>query len=126
MWSELKELKEQQSKMSLKDEFSAYSKIQRKINKLELQIKENSQSRASKKLAIKGSIHLAIQVIIGFMVVISVIWFRREPLVVLKGNLFPLSTILRYPSEIPNAISTHVWVLLSNYSIRCLIKPFTS
>lgn len=110
----------------MKDEFAAYSKLQRKLNKLEGQLKDNSQTRMSKSIAIKSSVQIVIQVIVGLLMVISVVWFRREPIVTLKGNLFPLTTILRYPSDMPNAISTHVWVLVSNFSIKTLLKPVIS
>lgn len=125
-WSELLKLKEVQKGISMKDEFAAYSKLQRKINKLESELKENRSSRISKSLAIIGSVHIVLQVVVALLIVISVIWFRREPIVALKGDLFPLSTVLRYPSDMPNAISTHVWVLITNLSVRTLLKPILS
>ncbi|XP_013200937.2 guided entry of tail-anchored proteins factor 1-like [Amyelois transitella] len=126
IWAEILELKSSQQKISMKEEFAAYSKLQRKINKLESQLKEDSQSRMSKSLAIKSTAQIVVQVVVGIVTVLSVIWFRREPIVALKGDLFPLTTILRYPSEMPNAISTHMWVLISNFSIRTLLKPILS
>lgn len=119
-------LKAEQKNLSMKENFAAYSKIQRQINKLEASIKDNSQNRMSKILAVKGSIHIGLQAFVTLTILVSVFWFRREPLVVLKGNLFPLTNTLRYPSEVPNAISTHVWVLISNVSIRSLLKPMLS
>lgn len=124
--TELIKLKAEQQKISMKDEFAAYSKLQRKINKLDSELKENSQSRLSKSLAIKGSINIILQVVVALIIIISVIWFRREPIVALNSNLFPFSTMLRYPSDMPNAISTHVWVVISNVSIRSLLKPILS
>ncbi|CAH4030167.1 guided entry of tail-anchored proteins factor 1-like [Pieris brassicae] len=126
LWDEIVMLKCQQKQISMKDEFAAYSKLQRRIIKLEAELKENSQDRLSKTLAIKGTIHIVLQVVIGFIIIISVIFFRREPIVALKGDLFPLSTLLKYPSETPNAISTHMWVIISNVSIRALLKPMIS
>ncbi|CAF4929319.1 guided entry of tail-anchored proteins factor 1-like [Pieris napi] len=126
LWDEIVMLKCQQKQISMKDEFAAYSKLQRRIIKLEAELKENSQARLSKSLAIKGTIHIVLQVVIGFVIIISVILFRREPLVALKGDLFPLTTFLKYPSETPNAISTHMWVIISNVSIRTLVKPMLS
>lgn len=123
IWAEILKLKAVQKGISMKDEFAAYSKIQRKIYKLETELKESSQNRMSKTLAIKGSVHIVLQAVIALVIIISVIWFRREPIVAFKGDLFPLATILRYPSDMPNAISTHIWVLISNVSIRSLLKP---
>lgn len=110
----------------MKDEFAAYSKLQRKINKLESQLKDDSQTRIGKNLAVKSTVQLVLQVGVGVTTLLSVIWFRREPIVALKGDLFPLTTMLRYPSDMPNAISTHVWVLITNVSIRTLLKPVIS
>lgn len=124
--TEIMKLKAEQKTISMKDEFAAYSKIQRKINKLDIILKENSQTRLSKSLAIKGSINILMQVVLALVIVVSVIWFRREPIVALEGDLFPLGTILRYPSSTQNAVSTHVWVLISNVSIRSLVKPLIS
>ncbi|CAG9788604.1 unnamed protein product [Diatraea saccharalis] len=123
LWAEILRLKTEQKKMSMKDEFAAYSKLQRKINKLEGQLKDDSQSRMSKSLAVKSSVQIILQVTLALVTVISVIWFRREPIVTLETNLFPLTTFLRYPSDIPNAISTHVWVIITNVSLRSLLKP---
>lgn len=107
----------------MKDEFAAYSKLQRKINRLENELKDGSHSRMSKSIAIKSSVQIILQVVLAVVTIISVIWFRREPIVAFKTNLFPLSTMLSYPSDMPNAISTHMWVLISNVSIRTLLKP---
>ncbi|XP_022127138.2 guided entry of tail-anchored proteins factor 1 [Pieris rapae] len=126
LWDEIVMLKCQQKQISMKDEFAAYSKLQRRIIKLEAELNENSQDRLSKTLAIKGTIHMVLQVVIGLIIIISVIFFRREPIVALKGDLFPLSTLLKYPSDTPNAISTHMWVIISNVSIRALLKPMIS
>lgn len=112
--------------MSMKDEFAAYSKIQRKINKLEIELKESSQTRMSRSLAVKSTIQIVFQVFIALIIVVSVIYFRREPIVAFNANLFPFATMLRYPSEMPNSISTHVWVVISNFSIRTLLKPVLS
>ncbi|OWR41665.1 guided entry of tail-anchored proteins factor 1-like [Danaus plexippus] len=124
--SEIVKLKSDQVKISMKDEFAAYSKLQRKLNKLETELKDSSQVRLSRSLAIKGSINIFLQVVIAVVIVISVIWFRREPIVALRGDLFPLSTILSYPSDVPNAISTHVWFVISKVSVGSLLKPIVN
>lgn len=126
IWTEIIKLKAEQKGISMKDEFAAYSRIQRKINKLEGQLKDDSQSRMGKSLAVKSTIQIVFQVAVALVTVISVIYFRREPIVALKGDLFPFTTMLRYPSDMPNAISTHMWVLISNLSIRTLVKPLVS
>ncbi|KAI8439261.1 hypothetical protein MSG28_013098 [Choristoneura fumiferana] len=126
IWAEVVRLKAEQKNISMKEEFAAYHKLQRKINELENRLKDNTQSRMSKSLAIKSSVNLVVQALVALVIVVSVIWFRREPIVALEGNLFPLTTMLRYPSDMPNAISTHVWVMISNLSIRALLKPIVS
>lgn len=107
----------------MKDEFAAYSKLQRKINKLESELKETSQTRMSKTQAVKGTVHIILQAVLALLVVVSVICFRHEPIVALKAELFPFTTMLKYPSDTPNAVSTHMWVIISNISIRTLLKP---
>ncbi|KOB77539.1 Tryptophan-rich protein [Operophtera brumata] len=126
VWTEIMKLKAEQKGISMKEEFAAYSRIQRKISKLEAQFKDNSQARIGKTLAIKSTIQIAFQIVVGLVTIISVIYFRREPIVALEGDMFPFTTMLRYPSEVPNAISTHMWVLISNLSIRILLKPVMS
>ncbi|KAL0871031.1 hypothetical protein ABMA27_004840 [Loxostege sticticalis] len=126
LWEQILKLKAEQKSISMKDEFAAYSKIQRKINKLEGQLKDGSQSRMSKSIAIKSSVQIILQVVLALLTIVSVIWFRREPIVALKTNLFPFAAMLSYPSGMPNAISTHVWVLVSNVSLRTLLKPIIS
>lgn len=119
-------MKAEQQNISIKDEFAVYSKLQRRINKLDSELKESSEARLTNSLNIKSSVNIILQLVIGLLIVSSVIWFRREPIVALRGDLFPLSSILRYPSDVPNAISTHMWVLISNVSIKCLLKPIIS
>ncbi|XP_072944643.1 guided entry of tail-anchored proteins factor 1 [Epargyreus clarus] len=126
IWGEILKLKAEQKTISMKDEFAAYSKLQRRINKLETELKDISQSRMRKSIAIKGSVHLGLQVLCIVVMFCSIVWYRREPIVTLKGNLFPLTNVLTYPSNTPNAISTHIWVLITNVSFKCLIKPFMS
>ncbi|CAG9130598.1 hypothetical protein JYU34_001860 [Plutella xylostella] len=126
VWAELLKLKADQKKISMKDEFAQYSKLQRKINKLESQLKENSQDRLTKNVAVKGSVHIILQAVITLTIIVSMFLYRHEPLVLLKGNLFPLTRFLRFPCDIPNAVTTHVWVIISNVSIRTLLKPILS
>ncbi|KAJ8712198.1 hypothetical protein PYW07_005040 [Mythimna separata] len=126
VWSEIVKLKAEQKKISMKDEFAAYSKLQRKINRLENQLKDDSQTRIGKNMAVKSTVRMGLQIGLGFLTVLSVIWFRREPIVALKGDLFPLSGILRFPSDMPNSISSHVWVGISNVAVRTLLKPILS
>ncbi|XP_050665853.1 guided entry of tail-anchored proteins factor 1-like [Leptidea sinapis] len=126
IWDDVLALKNEQKLISMKDEFAAYSRLQRKINKLESELKDNSQKRLSKSLTIKGTVHIVLHVVIGLVIIISMIFYRHEPIVALKANLFPISSFLKYPSDIPNAISTHVWVVISNVSIRTLIRPIVS
>lgn len=123
MWSQIVRLKAEQKGISMKDEFAAYSKLQRKINSLENQLKDDSQTRIGKNMAVKSTIRMGLQIGIGLVTVLSVIWFRREPIVTLKGDLFPLTGVLRFPSDMPNAISTHVWVGITNVAVRTLLKP---
>ncbi|XP_023937262.1 guided entry of tail-anchored proteins factor 1 [Bicyclus anynana] len=124
--AEMKKLIAEQQHISMKDEFATYSKLQRKINKLDGILKENSQTRLSKSLAVKGLVHIVLQVVITLIIIVSLFWFRREPIVALGGDPFPFTSILQYPSDTENAVSAHVWVLISNVSIRALIKPFIS
>lgn len=119
-------LKAEQKGIPMKEEFAAYSRLQRKISKLEAQFKDDSQTRMGKTLAIKSTIQIAFQIVVGLVTIMSVIYFRSEPIVTLKGDMFPFTTMLRYPSEMPNAISTHMWVLISNLSIRTMVKPILS
>ncbi|CAK1555888.1 unnamed protein product [Leptosia nina] len=126
LWDEILTIKAEQRQISMKDEFAAYSKLQRKINKLEVVLKEKTQSRLNKTSAAKGTIHVVFQAVIAITIIVSVIFYRREPIVALKGDLFPFSTFLKYPSDTPNAISTHMWVIMSNVSLRTLLKPIVS
>lgn len=120
---ELRKLLEELNQKSIKDEFAAYSRLQRRINKLEAEVKKMSQSRISASVTVNASIKLALEVLVAIVTVISIIFFRKIPVATMKGDLFPFTTVLRYPSELPNAISAHVWIIISNVTLKVLLKP---
>lgn len=115
-------IRSQQQALSIKDDFAAHSKLQRKLNKLEDQLKSLVQVRLERNVKLKYAIQYSVQAALAVLMLVSVIYFRREPLIVLKQNLFPFENLFSYPSGVPHAIAPHAWVLISRLSCNTVVK----
>ncbi|CAH0556632.1 unnamed protein product [Brassicogethes aeneus] len=121
LFSQVFKLKREQNTLNMVDDFAKYSKIQRKINVIELELEElkgNKNTTVPLGLAIK----YGLKVIISLLLLIMSIYFRNTPVFTIDKSLdlAPFNYIISYPNEL-NHVSFHFWVICCT-SMAELIK----
>lgn len=122
IYDEILHLKAEQQGISMTDNFAAYSKLQRRIIKLEDLHKENTQARRSANIKIKLFVTYGLQIILGFTMFVTAYWFRHTPLFVLDQSLFPFQRLFSYPNDFANSISPHSWIIISRVSFSSVMQ----
>ncbi|CAG9836730.1 unnamed protein product [Diabrotica balteata] len=118
--SKINDLKKSQECVSITENFSKYSKIQRQINKIEEELSNSRNERNN--LTIQLGFAYGPKVLLGFLLVILSIYYRSTPIITLDNSidLTPFSFLISYPHG-ANAVSFHFWILCSSATAR-LIK----
>lgn len=118
---QIKELRSEQTKLDMVDNFSKYSKIQRKINNHEQQL---SEIRTSKNPSITYAFMLpyGLKIMVSLILFVLSIYFRKTPVFMLdeKLDFSPFNYVISYPND-GNAVSVHFFVICCT-SIAELIK----
>jgi len=122
--AEISLLKREQSDISMVKEFARYARLQRKINKLNEQLKNNIRENASKNLKIKLTWNVLLYVFSGILHLVFVYYnYRRTVLHELPSDLFsPISWLVRWPSSQVDTMSFLFWYSITN----CVAKVTTS
>lgn len=104
----------------MKENYTEYVKIERKINKLDIEIKESNEGDVVKNFLLNYGISYGVKFTIGFALFLVTILNRKHAVIVFseKFNFAPFSGIISYPSNIDNSISLPFWVFINNYVFR--------
>lgn len=123
MYKEINELQLEQSKLSMVDNFAAYSKLQRRINSIKMNLNSKSSDQVQRYIN-QFSVTIGVKLIIGFIMLYLVITYRYIPVYIFPKyyNFYPLDKIMAYPNDIPGSVSIHFWFLICNSVARKLIK----
>jgi len=120
---ELKTLRRELASVSPVDEFARYARLQRKINKIEEQVMSKGQSRMDVRESLRWKSTKAVQALIGSVLVYITLTCRAEPVAWgLSNNLWPLGSLLQYPTGVEGTVSTVMWLFICNSACRTLIK----
>jgi tail-anchored protein insertion receptor len=119
---ERRKLKLELQKISMKDNYTEYVKIERNILKIESQIVSANEQDNLKNFLVKYGINYGFKIIIGFTLFLLTIFNRSEAVIVFseRFNFSPLSSIMTYPSKLDNSISYINWLFINNYVFRNL------
>merc|ERR1712180_524528 len=119
MKQQLQQLKKQQNSISMQEEFARYSKLQRNINKLTDQLKQEVETRRSQRTRVSYTIKSVVYVAIMFCLFY---WCRTTPVVVLPTNWFPyVGRFLAIPTGLEGAIGLPAWVLVCRQFMKSLL-----
>lgn len=104
----------------MKENYTEYVKIERKIIKLDKDIQEASDSDVVKNFLVKYGINYGVKFTIGLALFLVIVFNRKYAVIVFseKFNFAPFSSVISYPSNIENSISLPFWVLTNNYVFR--------
>ncbi|KAH9503652.1 hypothetical protein Btru_067066 [Bulinus truncatus] len=126
--AEVKDLKEQQSNLSVTDNFAQYARLQRKIDKLISAVKEKDKERKQYISYLRIGVTTGIYILHGIIMLSLMIILRSEPLLMVEASwLSPFTRIVAFPTGIPGAVGLGCWVLVSNTVIhraKALVESF--
>ncbi|CAL1271455.1 unnamed protein product [Larinioides sclopetarius] len=108
------DLKAELGSISMVDEFAKYAKIKRKVMKVTDELTHQADLRSSYTLKVRFISTAALYAVMSCTVLFLLWNYRKTPVVVMPEDwLFPLSSLLSYPSDIPGGISLTSWLFIS-------------
>lgn len=104
----------------MKDDYTEYVKIERKIIKLEKDIIVLNESDVVKTFLVKYGVNYGVKFVIGIALFLTTVLNRKHAVIVFsdKFNFDPFSSLISYPANIENSISLPFWVFVNNYVFR--------
>ncbi|XP_026814153.1 tail-anchored protein insertion receptor WRB-like [Rhopalosiphum maidis] len=122
--NEISVLKNEQSQISIVKEFAKHTKLQRRINKLNEELKTHIRENSSKNLKIKFMCKVSLY---AFSVILNLLFvyynYHKTVLRELPTNWFiPLSWLVRWPSSQVGTMSFVFWYSITN----CVAKVTTN
>ena len=117
-----RELKSEQALVNMVDHFAKYSKIQRKINAIDGDLLKIKNLKPSSSLTIRALLQQGVKVALCLILLCISLIFAYKPVIVFDAHLdlYPLSSVISYPTEEVNAISVHVWALACSAAARSM------
>ncbi|XP_075233573.1 guided entry of tail-anchored proteins factor 1 [Lycorma delicatula] len=121
--SELCQTKNEMEKLSVTDDFAKYVKLQRKLNKMQDELKANINEQLKYSVKVRYGITYAVHGIINILYFI-VCWCNwRTTVITLPENwLYPFSYVLSWPSSVSGGISVPNWLLITNVTFKLISK----
>ncbi|KAK3091014.1 hypothetical protein FSP39_016483, partial [Pinctada imbricata] len=102
--SQVKELKSEQSTISMTEEFAKHAKLQRKIDKFTKEIKRLASQRSQKMTMVNMAVKVGIKVIHTITMLSLIIWYRNVPLLMFpEGVFWPffIQKFVAFPTGVP-------------------------
>jgi len=99
--------------INMTDEFAKYAKTERKINKINEQLKKIKSQRNDAASKYQWGVRVAFH-IIQVIIFVQLIWrWRTEPLVVIPNEwVWPLDSFIAFPSGIEGGVGITCWLLV--------------
>lgn len=121
---EISALRQQQSQISMTDNFAAHAKLQRKINNIEMELKNVSDGRYTNNYEFQLGVTYGTKLIFGLILLCIAVYYRYTPVYVFPETItwYPLSSIISFPNEQAGAVSVHFWLIVSNAVARRLVN----
>ena len=116
---EIAETRTEMAKISMMDEFAKHARLQRKLIKLQQELKTEKLSVSSTRLRLKVILGSATSILMALFMVLTLYFYRAEPVLVVPHPwLSPFSTIISWPSVETGAVSTLFWIAVSTTVTR--------
>ncbi|XP_034189975.2 guided entry of tail-anchored proteins factor 1-like [Osmia lignaria lignaria] len=121
--NELINLKQEMTGISIVDEFSKYAKLQRRYNKLESTVKEQVNERLSSRKKVQMYLTYGFRLLNGLFMIILLYQHKNKPVITLpKGTLWPIQSLLSWPSYQEDSISLFMWLIIAKLVISTCKK----
>lgn len=120
--NEISNLRQELKKLSMKDDYTAYVKLERKIVSTEVLLNEKIAAKGQTNMFIKYGLSYGSQAFLTLVLVIVSIYCRGEPVIVLgdKFDLTPFGVIMKFPTGVQGAISVPFWIFVSSFVSRTI------
>uniref|UniRef100_A0A7M5TZ37 Guided entry of tail-anchored proteins factor 1 n=1 Tax=Clytia hemisphaerica TaxID=252671 RepID=A0A7M5TZ37_9CNID len=121
--SEFVDLKHQQKGISKQEEFAKYSKVQRKLNKIEMEMKKLKSNKSTFIMTWKLKASIGLYVLYVACIFSLMLFKRYEPVVNISNIWMPkeVKSILSYPTTKSNVIGLPIWILICRQFSRAFL-----
>ncbi|XP_044266122.1 guided entry of tail-anchored proteins factor 1-like [Tribolium madens] len=105
-------LKNEQSLLSMVDEFAKYSKLQRRINVIDRELEQIKGEKPTNSFVLQLGFTYGVKLVFALLLIVLSLYYRYTPVLYLgdKVNLMPFTNFICYPNE-ANYVSFYFWVM---------------
>lgn len=114
--TKMRDMKDELSHINMIDEFARYMKLQRKIDKIMMQIKDTGSNKQKKMAILNLGVKIGLHVLHVLVMLILVFSNRTEPLLQLQSTywFFPLNKLVALPTGVTGGVGIVCWIVLCN------------
>lgn len=105
----------------MRQEYTAYVKVERKIVTTQTKLNDLRQSQQTKKLLYAYGVPYGLQGLLSLVLVGITITYRYTPICIFSESQYdfiPFGAIIRFPTGIDGAVSVPFWIFVNNYVSR--------
>lgn len=107
----------------MRQEYTAYVKVERKIQAAQIRRNQLNGENQTQKLAIQYGVPYGCQAVLTFALIVISIMYRYTPVLIFeqhKYNFTPFGGFIRFPTGVDDAISVPFWIFMNSYVSRHL------
>lgn len=126
MRSEIQNMKQELSTISMMDEFARYARLERKINKMTDKLKTHVKTRTAQLAKIKWVINIVFYILQATLM-ISLIWkYYSDPVTQVSSKwLAPLERLVAFPTGVAGGVGITCWLVVCNKVVAIMLHPFS-
>lgn len=114
---DLIEMKQQQSQLSMRDDYTSFVRLDRKINETQALLMDHRAKKATKNLVLKYGLSYGTNGILTFVLIVISLLYRTTPVIVFDSrfDFTPFAFIMRFPTGITGAVSIPFWIFVNSF-----------
>ncbi|XP_055633111.1 guided entry of tail-anchored proteins factor 1-like [Toxorhynchites rutilus septentrionalis] len=118
--AESEHIKRELSKISMRDDYIKYVKVERKLVAVDTKLNEAKSGESARRMVYEYGIQYGAYAILALSLVIISIFYRYTPVVVFgkNFNFAPFERVLSFPTGVPNSVSCVFWIVVNNFVAR--------
>lgn len=119
--AELAKLKKELEDVPMRQEYTTYVKIERKIVTAQAKLNETRTESQTKKLMYQYGVPYGFQILLSLILVLITFTYRYTPVLIFDGTQYdfiPFGPIIRFPTGLNGAVSVPFWIFVNNYVSR--------
>lgn len=119
--TELAKLKKELEDIPMRQEYTTYVKIERKIVTAQAKLNETRKESQTKKLMFQYGVPYGFQILLSLILMLITFIYRYTPVVIFDGTQYdfiPFGAIIRFPTGLNGAVSVPFWIFINNYVSR--------